>query len=134
VYLLDTNLVLELLLEQERADEVAQLLGETPSIPLYLSEFALYSIGIVLFRQKKHQAFRQFIDDLILGGRVRLVRVSARDMPEVARISQEFALDFDGAYQYVAAQEHGLELLSFDQDFDGTSQGRQEPSDVLSEL
>jgi predicted nucleic acid-binding protein len=134
VYLLDTNLILELLLEQERADEVAQLLGGTPSVPLYLSEFALYSIGIILFRLQKHQVFGRFVDDLVLGGRVQLVRVSASEMPKVTRISQEFGLDFDDAYQYVAAEKHDLQLVSFDRDFDGTMRGRQTPREVLPNL
>lgn len=134
MYLLDANLVLELLLEQERADEVAQLLGEMLAVPLYLSEFTFYSIGIILFRLQKHHVFGRFVDDLVLCGRVRLVRLSASDMPEVARTSQEFGLDFDDAYQYVAAAKHDLRLLSFDRDFDRTGRGRQTPRDVLSEL
>ena len=134
MYLLDTNLVLELLLEQERADEVAQLLGETPSVLLYLSEFALYSIGIILFRLQEHQVFGRFVDDLVLSGRIRLVRVGAADMADITRISQEFGLDFDDAYQYVAAEKHDLQLVSFDRDFDRTRRGRQTPQEVLLDL
>jgi uncharacterized protein len=48
VYLLDTNVILELLLDQERADDVERLLLETEAKHLHLSEFAFYSLGIVL--------------------------------------------------------------------------------------
>ena len=43
-------------------------------------------------------------------------------------------LDFDDAYQYVAAETHNLTLVSFDADFDRTERGRKTPADVLKEL
>ncbi len=43
MYLLDSNIILELLLNQENADDVELLLERIPPERLYLSEFALYS-------------------------------------------------------------------------------------------
>ena len=43
-----------------------------------------------------------------------------------------FHLDFDDAYQYTLAQEYGLQIVSFDQDFDLTEKGRVRPDDVIS--
>ena len=40
-------------------------------------------------------------------------------------------LFFDDAYQYSAAQRHGLRIVSFDADFDRTTEGRLLPTDVL---
>jgi predicted nucleic acid-binding protein len=54
-----------------------------------------------------------------------------RDIPEVMR---RFRLDFDDAYQYVAADKHALTLVSFDADFDRTERGRKTPEQVLQEL
>ena len=51
MYLIDTNVLLELLLEQEEADQAEQFLRAIPGQQLYISEFALYSIGIILFLQ-----------------------------------------------------------------------------------
>ena len=50
-YLLDTNIILELLLDQEQADTVARFLRQTPPETLCLSEFSLCSLGIVLTAQ-----------------------------------------------------------------------------------
>jgi len=50
MYLLDTNIILELLLDQDRAAEVERFLRTTPPGRLYFSEFSLYSLGIILFR------------------------------------------------------------------------------------
>ncbi|MGA3324644.1 MAG: hypothetical protein ABSF45_09225 [Terriglobia bacterium] len=40
-------------------------------------------------------------------------------------------LFFDDAYQYSAAQRHGLRIVSFDADFDRTTEGRLLPTDAL---
>jgi len=42
-------------------------------------------------------------------------------------------LDFDDAYQYVAAEKHNLTLVSFDADFDRTDRGRKTPAELLEE-
>jgi predicted nucleic acid-binding protein len=57
MYLVDTNILLELLLEQERAEEAERFLREIPGRQLYLSEFTLYSMGVILFRLQRHDAF-----------------------------------------------------------------------------
>ena len=42
-----------------------------------------------------------------------------------------YRLDFDDAYQYVAAEFHGLTLVSLDVDFDRTPRGRLTPAAAL---
>jgi len=44
-----------------------------------------------------------------------------------------FNLDFDDAYQYVAAEKHNLTLVSLAADFDRTDRGRKTPADILGE-
>jgi hypothetical protein len=57
VCLLDTNVILEFLLDQEKASDVERLLRETEAGKLHLTEFALYSLGIVLMRRKRYDTF-----------------------------------------------------------------------------
>ena len=45
-------------------------------------------------------------------------------------VRKQFGLDFDDAYQYVAAEKFNLTLLSLDKDFDRTPRGRLAPSAV----
>ena len=49
MYLLDTNIFLELLLDQERADDVEKLLRSVPRERFHISEFSLYSMGTVSY-------------------------------------------------------------------------------------
>lgn len=59
-----------------------------------------------------------------------MLRLSVQDMEEVATIARRFSLDFDDAYQYVAAEKYGLTIISFDTDFDRTEKGRKTPDNV----
>jgi predicted nucleic acid-binding protein len=132
MYLLDTNIILELLLDQERADEVERFLRGIPPEQLYLSEFALYSLGIILFRNREYDAFLRIVQDLLATHRIRLVRLGQAEMQSIARAAQKFKLDFDDAYQYAAAERYDLAIVSFDGDFDRTERGRQTPEAILA--
>jgi uncharacterized protein len=46
----------------------------------------------------------------------------------------QFGLDFDDAYQYVAAERDNVVVVSFDTHFDQTDRGRQTPAQVLAAL
>lgn len=127
-FLVDTNLWLELLLNQQRAQEVRSLLQEREGSDFALTEFSLYSIGIILTRLNRDEAFEQFIADALGQGGTRVVRLGATDMKFLLAVRRQFGLDFDDAYQYVAAEKYNLTLLSFDTDFDRTARGRMTPS------
>ena len=55
-FLVDTNIWLELLLSQERAQEVQQLLEEREGKEFAITDFALHSIGIALTRLGRDEA------------------------------------------------------------------------------
>ncbi len=131
MYLLDTSIILELLLDQERADQVERLLRNIPPEDLNLSEFSLYSLGIIFVRRKMQDIFLQTVHDMLVAGGIRLVRLAVEDMPDIVHTTQRFNLDFDDAYQCVAARKCHLTIVSFDSDFDRTEQGRKTPAEIL---
>jgi len=131
MYLLDTNILLELLLNQEKADDVEKLLRETEQERLFVSDFSLGSIGVILFRRKMHGLYLRAIDDLFINGGIRLVRLDAIDMQKVLTSSKKFSLDYDDSYQYSIAEKYNLILVSYDHDFDRTSRGRLNPANLL---
>lgn len=95
LYLLDTNIVLELLLEREGASDVENFLTKTPRQEIFISEFTLYSLGVFLTRRKKGDTFLQFVDDMLLRGGIRPVRIEPKDMPATVDAMSRFHLDFD---------------------------------------
>lgn len=134
MYLLDTNVILELLLNQEQADVVEQLLQSVSPERLFFSECSLYSPGIALVHRKLYDMFVRAVDDLLVTGGARLMRLTASDMQDVVQTGRQFNLDFDDAYQYAVAQRYDLTIVSFDKDFDRTQRGRKTPVEIMAEL
>ncbi|WP_297067302.1 PIN domain-containing protein [Thermococcus sp.] len=131
MYLVDTNVFLEILLDQENADNAERFLRETSPSELAVSDFSVYSIGIILFRQKKHGAFREFVEDILLRGGLSLLRLTPFDFESLVEASRKFNLDFDDAYQYTLARRYGLRIVSYDSDFDATDIGRITPLQAM---
>jgi uncharacterized protein len=76
MYLVDTNIWLERLLEQERSAEVRDFLDQITTDQLLISDFSYHSIGVILYRLKKIPAFLKFTQDVFIDGGVGLVSVS----------------------------------------------------------
>ena len=129
--LVDTNIFLEVILDQERANEARTLLSEVEGHEFFISDYSLHSIGLLLFRRGKHEVFRQFLKDMILNVGVAVITLSAQEMESLIEVAQRFNLDFDDAYQYAVAERYGLTIVSFDADFDRTERGRKMPEDLI---
>ena len=129
--LLDTNVFLEILLSQEKANEAKELLLKAGQHEFFITDYSLHSIGLLLFRKKQYEAFRAFVDDILLNGGVRLLSLYSDEMDAVVSGSQKFGLDFDDAYQYAVAARYELTLISFDSDFQRTDKGHKTPSEIL---
>lgn len=132
MYLVDTNVWLERLLDQARSDEVGRFLATTPSESLFVTDFALHSIGVILTRLNERDALLRFVKDAFIDGAVALIHLEPADTQQIVRVVEQFSLDFDDAYNYVAAEKYDLAIVSFDSDFNRTERGRKTPAEVLS--
>jgi predicted nucleic acid-binding protein len=133
-FVIDTSIWLELFLDQERADETETMLKAVPLARLRLTEFSLYSIGLSLTRQGLGDDFLAFLRRNFTNRSLKRIRLSGEELLRLPDAMNEFRLDFDDAYQYVAATARDLSLVSFDTDFDRTDIERLEPADVLDQL
>ena len=77
------------------------------------------------------EVFLSFVQDVLIDGAVAVIGLGATDMQRVADAMAQFNLDFDDAYQYVAAEKYNLTIVSFDTDFDRTGRGRRTPDEIL---
>lgn len=134
MFLLDTNIWLEALLDQDKAAEVRLLLKAKDAGRFALTEFSLYSLGVILTRLKKDAAFLDFLSDTLEDSAVRVIRLDTADLKGVPSVCRKFGLDFDDAYQYVAASKYDLTPVSLDSDFDRTERGRRTPAEVTDTL
>jgi len=97
----------------------------------FITDYSLHSIGLLLFRKKRHEAFRAFVEDVLLNGGIGLLSLYSDDMEAVVSAYQKYDLDFDDAYQYAVAARYDLVLVSFDSDFQWTDKGHKTPSEIL---
>ena len=130
MYLLDTNIFLELLLDQKESGSVRALLSTKNPEELGISDLAFHSIGIILYQKNAPNLFSDFIEDLFGDGGITLFALGSEDMKRLEHVSLLFKLDFDDAYQYVVAEKFDLALVSFDTDFDRTDRKRIIPADI----
>ena len=129
MYLVDTNIFLEALLEQEKMPIVRSFFQSTDLEEMFITDLSLHSIGIILFRLRKFKLFASFLNDIVVDG-INIISLTPEDLEELEKIAQSFNLDFDDAYQYLAAEKHDLQLISFDRDFDRTERKKKEPQEI----
>jgi predicted nucleic acid-binding protein len=128
--LIDTNIALEIILDQEKALDARKLLT-TEEHQFFISDFSLHSVGLLLFYRKQKNGFKIFLNDIVSRIGVRIKSLFIEDMESVIDASEDFKLDFDDAYQYVLAEKYNMTIVSFDADFDRTKRGRKTPSEIL---
>ena len=121
---LDTNVFLEVLLSDAKAKEARELLEDVGTHDLFVSDFALHSIGLLLLRRSLPTVFIQFLEDTIEELAIVMLSLSEKELGPVVGHATAFGLDFDDAYQYSVAEKYDLTIVSFDRDFDGTRRGR----------
>jgi hypothetical protein len=129
--LLDTNVFLEVLLEQANASAAIELLRNKAEHALFLSDYALHSIATWMIRKRQLKALQEFLADIVEAGRVHVAAVPVPDLQIVIDNAARFGPDFDDTYQFTLADRLGLTLVSFDHDFDRTSAGRKTPGEIL---
>ena len=74
-YLVDTNIFLELMLEQKEENTVKHLLNQLDVSELYISDFSFHSIGVILFRLNKLEKFSGFVKDILNAG-IRILKLT----------------------------------------------------------
>jgi len=114
MYLIDTNIFLEILLGQEKKEICKNFLHDNYA-SLFVSDFSLHSIGVILFKHKKEEIFTEFCGDILYS--VDVVTLSKENYTSLAETKVSLKLDFDDAYQYMIAKEHNLNIVTMDDDF-----------------
>jgi predicted nucleic acid-binding protein len=89
---------------------------------------------VILNRLSQRAVFTVFVQDVLIDGGVALTSLPPTAMYRVVAVMEQFGLDFDDAYQYIAAERENVAIISFDAHFDRTDRGRQTPAQLLATL
>ena len=114
MYLVDANIFLEIILSQDKQLACKRFLDEADD-PLVISDFALHSIGIILFQNNMEDAFQTFLDELLPSAGV--LSLPQTSYSELRVFKRRWGLDFDDAYQCSVAKEFDLQIATMDRHF-----------------
>jgi predicted nucleic acid-binding protein len=120
--LIDTNIFLEVLLEQQRSKLCEEILRQHNHRSA-LTDFALHSIGIALLGKNRSTLFDAFVSDVLV--RNELVRLPESEYSRVSELHRRHRLGFDDAYHLAIAETIGLELITLDHHFEGIESSTQ---------
>ncbi len=112
--LIDTNIFLEILLNQEKKELCKDLLQENID-NLSISDFSLHSIGVILLRNKKGKTFSKFLKDIL--PKISILTLTKEKYIEIIKFSKKYNLDFDDSYQACLSVDKNLEIITMDKDF-----------------
>lgn len=130
-YLVDTNVWLELLLDQQKSEITSRFFDLIPTNELFVSDFSIHSIGVILSRLKKFDVFKKFIDDLFINGQLEQLTLEPVDLIDLFTNIQKYKLDFDDSYQFSIAQKYDLTIITFDKDFNLKGIKKNTPDEIV---
>lgn len=132
-HLIDTNIFLEFLLDQERADEAETLLKELNEgkISAFITTFTLHSIEVILFSSGHVDLLISFIEQLSNFKGLTIYPTNLEEEYEIVQLTKKLKLDFDDSLHYYVAKKLNLQLVSFDKHFDKVDIARKEPKDII---
>ena len=113
--LVDTNIFLEILLNQNASQKCQSFLNDQAGAS-WMSDFSLHSLGVLLFRKGKADLFQRFVNDVL--PQFSILTLQDERYGEVVAASRAYGLDFDDAYQLCVARESNLAIATRDRDFE----------------
>jgi len=133
VYLIDTNIFIELLLGRKNADVCEKLLhkaslGETKCV---VTSFTVHAVEGIL--SGNLEAIETFLRNLSASLGIDVYTTTLEEELEVSIFADKVGLDFDDGIQYFVAKKVGAEaIISFDRHFDSTDLERVEPGELVN--
>ncbi|MHA2123288.1 MAG: type II toxin-antitoxin system VapC family toxin [Promethearchaeota archaeon] len=120
--IIDTNIFLEVQLNQEKAQQASEILEAVFKniIHAYITDFTIDSIAIIMEHYDKSSAeIKRFLVSLLAYEGLEFYQLSIFDKIEATEHMSSLQLDFDDACMYQAMQVLKITTIaSFDKDFD----------------
>ncbi|HLP47636.1 MAG TPA: type II toxin-antitoxin system VapC family toxin [Candidatus Kapabacteria bacterium] len=119
MHLIDTNIFLELLLDQGKKQKAQDIVSrvESGELNVIISGFSLHSIEFILCVKKKNDILREFIQALNEFPNLSVYHTTLEEDLKILEIVDRTPLDFDDANQYYIAKKFNAEIITFDKDF-----------------
>ncbi|MEM2275041.1 MAG: PIN domain-containing protein [Thermofilum sp.] len=131
-YLVDANVVLEVLYKREHWEESYELLNRVKegSVRVFMLHFDVHGISAILGRP---DLVSSFLSEILTWRGLTVIDLPVREEVAACELASKAGLDFDDGLHYYFARSRGLPIVSFDRDFDGLDVRRVEPREILAE-
>src|SRR3989338_1583513 len=111
MYLLDTNIFLELILNRKNQADCEKLFEaiQDKTIKAICTRFSIYSVCILLSKDKKTLLAAKFFEYLASLENLVVVNTTMQDEIKILKLVEETKLDFDDCLQYFIALDTNCE-------------------------
>jgi predicted nucleic acid-binding protein len=130
MYLVDTNIFLEVLLAQNRKDECENFLNNlrTGKKTGVITDFTLHSIIVIMSNFNKIRELKLFLFSLTAYNGLKIYHTTLTNEINATEIALNQNLDMDDAIQYSTALALNVEaIVSFDKHFNNLKIPRKDP-------
>lgn len=122
MYLIDTNIFLEVMLSRSKSEECEGFLDTLKSGEKrgFVTDFSIHTIIVIMGSYGKKRELKEFLKSLTAYEGLAIYNTSLPDEIKAIDISSKTDLDLDDSIQYFAALSVGAEgIVSLDHHFDG---------------
>ena len=133
MYLVDTNIFLEILLARSRKEECKKLLSQLRDGKKngLVTDFTVHSIIVAMDSMSKLAELRTFLASLTAYKGLHVHHTNITDETKATEIAIQNKLDMDDAIQYAIALTTNAEaIISFDKHFNNLKIPRKEPRQI----
>lgn len=132
MYVLDTNVVLEMLRDREKSSNCREVMQKAyeGDIELLLPSFNLH--GVEAMTQDRPERLEKLLKNIRDSLGIEVKQTSTEEEIEAVNLSRDLDLTFEDALQIKVARLAECQgILSYDTDFDSTAIERLEPRELL---
>jgi predicted nucleic acid-binding protein len=112
--LIDTNVWMQPLFHQPFEAQARAYFEAMSDADLAITDFARHSIGIECDRRDRMADFTRWTHDILIGRNVTIVTIPPALTPELVLLQAKLRLDYDDAYQALAAIRTDRRLVTLD--------------------
>ena len=133
MYLVDTNIFLEVLLCQAKKEECEKLLeqfrkGKKLGV---MTDFTVHSIIVTMYSYERMEGLKVFLSSLTGYKGLRIYPTDLTNEIKATELAIQNKLDMDDAIQYAIALDTNVEaIVSFDKHFNNLKIPRKEPHQI----
>ena len=129
MYLIDANIILELLYKRSRWKESYKFLNKIKAgeVRAYMLHFTLHGVSAIL---GKPELVSHLLSEILTWRGLTIVDLPVEEELMASELARRTGLDFDDGLQYYYAKKAGTQIVSFDKDFDKTDVRRVEPGEI----